>query len=149
MSLLRGGKVRPDDGQGRRAEDGVSERDLGGHAFRFGKLYHFGRNGKVLQTNAGAVEERDFIIRAAARMGAVINGTYELEGGWTGSLQGTLVNRKIFLVRIDSKLGKSMELEGYLSSDGERSRGSWLNYELAGSEGATGQWTAERQDGPR
>lgn len=86
---------------------------------------------------------------ALEQTGALVNGTYELEGGWSGSLQGTLVNRKIFLVRIDSKLGKSMELEGYLSSDGNRIRGSWLNYELAGGEGATGQWTAKRQDEPR
>jgi hypothetical protein len=77
--------------------------------------------------------------------GAVVTGTYQLEGGWTGSLQGTLVNRKVFLVRIDSRLGKSMELEGYLSADGKRIRGSWLNYELAGGEGATGQWSAQRR----
>jgi hypothetical protein len=81
--------------------------------------------------------------------GALVTGTYELEGGWTGSFQGTLVNRKVFLVRIDSKLGKSMELEGYLSSDGTRIRGSWLNYELAGGEGATGQWIAARREEPR
>jgi hypothetical protein len=76
--------------------------------------------------------------------GALVSGTYELAGGWTGSLQGTLVNRKVYLVRIDSRLGKSMELEGYLSSDGERIRGSWLNYELAGQEGSTGHWSAQR-----
>jgi hypothetical protein len=84
---------------------------------------------------------------ALQQAGALVSGTYELEGGWSGSLQGTLVNRKVFLVRIDSKLGKSMELEGYLSSDGKRIRGSWLNYELAGGEGATGQWTAQRRAG--
>ncbi len=78
--------------------------------------------------------------------GAIVRGTYELEGGWIGSLEGTLVNRKVFLVRIDSKLGKSMELEGYLSGDGRTIRGSWLNYELAGSDGATGQWSAQRRD---
>jgi hypothetical protein len=86
---------------------------------------------------------------ALQQAGALVSGTYELEGGWNGSLQGTLVNRKVFLVRIDSKLGKSMELEGYLSSDGRRIRGSWLNYELAGGDGATGQWTAQRQTEPR
>jgi hypothetical protein len=77
--------------------------------------------------------------------GTLVSGTYELEGGFSGSLQGTLVNRKVFLVRIDSKLGKSMELEGYLSGDGKRIRGSWLSYELAGSEAGTGQWSAERR----
>jgi hypothetical protein len=89
--------------------------------------------------------ERQRGTAALQQTGALVSGTYRLEGGWTGSLQGTLVNRKVFLVRIDSKLGKSMELEGYLSGDGERIRGSWLNFELAGGTGATGQWSAERQ----
>ena len=86
---------------------------------------------------------------ALRQSGAVVNGTYQLEGGWTGSLQGTLINRKVFLVRIDSKLGKSMELEGYLSADGKRIRGNWLNHELAGSEGSTGQWSARRRTDTR
>jgi hypothetical protein len=77
--------------------------------------------------------------------GALISGTYELDGGFHGSLQGTLVNRKVFLVRIDSKLGRSMELEGYLASDGRTIRGNWLNYELAGTQAGTGQWTATRR----
>lgn len=77
--------------------------------------------------------------------GTLLSGTYRLEGGWTGSLQGTLVNRKVYLVRIDSKLGRSMELEGYLSSDGGRIRGTWLNYELAGETSGTGQWSAVRR----
>lgn len=77
--------------------------------------------------------------------GTLVNGTYRLGGGWSGSLQGTLVNRKVYLVRIDSKLGKSMELEGFLSSDGKTIRGSWLNYELAGGEGSTGQWSATKR----
>ena len=55
--------------------------------------------------------------------GTIISGTYQLDGGWTGSLQGTLVNRKVYLVRIDSKLGKSMELEGVLS--GRRRDDPW------------------------
>lgn len=77
--------------------------------------------------------------------GALLSGTYELDGGFRGSLQGTLVNRKVFLVRIDSKLGRSMELEGYLGTDGKTIRGNWLNYELAGTEGGTGQWSATRR----
>jgi hypothetical protein len=80
--------------------------------------------------------------------GTLLSGTYRLDGGWTGSLQGTLVNRKVYLVRIDSKLGRSMEFEGYLSSDGKQIRGSWLNYELAGGEGSTGQWSARKRSAP-
>lgn len=78
--------------------------------------------------------------------GTIATGTYRLEGGWSGSLQGTLVNRKVYLVRIDSKLGRSMEFEGRLAEDGNTIRGSWLNYELAGQGGGQGQWTATRVD---
>jgi hypothetical protein len=77
--------------------------------------------------------------------GAVVGGTYRLQGGYSGSLQGTLVNRKVYLVRIDSRLGKMMELEGFLSTDGRTIRGTWLNYELAGAEGSTGHWSATRR----
>ena len=77
--------------------------------------------------------------------GTIVSGTYELEGGFTGSLTGTLVERKVHLVRIDSRLGRSMELEGYLSIDGKQIRGSWLSYELAGDSEPSGQWTAERR----
>jgi len=77
--------------------------------------------------------------------GTVINGIYELEGGWDGSVQGTLIQRKVYLMRIDSQLGKSMELEGSLSADGDQIRGNWLRFELAGSAGGTGQWAAKRR----
>jgi hypothetical protein len=82
---------------------------------------------------------------ALTQTGTLVSGTYTLEGGWDGSLQGTLVSRKVHLVRIDSKLGRSMELEGQLTGDGTRIRGTWLNYELAGQEGSTGQWSAVRE----
>ena len=81
-----------------------------------------------------------------SQSGTLLSGTYRLQGGWTGSLQGTLVERKLYLVRIDSKLGKMMEFEGFVSADGERVRGTWLNYEMAGaSAGATGQFSFERR----
>jgi len=83
-----------------------------------------------------------FVLR---QTGTLVSGTYELDGGWTGSLQGTLVNRKVFLVRIDSKLGRMMELEGFLSGEATLIRGTWLNYELAGGEGANGHWSAEKR----
>lgn len=82
---------------------------------------------------------------ALSQHGTLVGGTYSLEGGWTGSLQGTLVNRKVFLIRIDSKMGRSMELEGYLSGDGTQVRGTWLSYELSGKTGAAGQWSAVRR----
>ena len=78
--------------------------------------------------------------------GTLVSGTYSLAGGWSGSLQGTLVNRKVYLVRIDSKLGRSMEFEGGLSPDGDRIQGVWLNYDLGGQAGAEGQWKATRSE---
>ena len=54
--------------------------------------------------------------------------------------------RKVFLVRIDSKLGRMMELEGFLSGEETVIRGTWLNYELAGGEGASGHWSARKRD---
>jgi hypothetical protein len=78
--------------------------------------------------------------------GTLISGTYTLDGGWEGSLQGTLVNRKIYLVRIDSKKGRMMELEGYLAADGINIRGTWLSYEVLGGDGSRGQWSAEKRE---
>ena len=82
-----------------------------------------------------------FVLR---QTGALVSGTYTLEGGWTGSLQGTLVDGKVHLVRIDSRLGRSMELEGRLSGDRKRITGNWLNYELAGGDSSNGQWSASK-----
>ncbi len=80
-----------------------------------------------------------------AQNGTLVGGTYTLEGGWSGSLQGTLVNRKVFLERIDSRLGRSGEFEGYLSADGTQIRGTWLRYDLSGEGMANGQFTASRR----
>jgi hypothetical protein len=77
--------------------------------------------------------------------GTLVTGVYRMEGGFDGSVEGTLINRKVFLVRIDSQLGKSMELEGSLTSDGKQIRGSWLRYELAGGKGGSGQWSARKR----
>jgi hypothetical protein len=76
--------------------------------------------------------------------GAMVTGTYELAGGFTGSLQGTLVDRKVRVVRIDSKLGRYMELEGFISADGKRLRGSWLSYDHSGGTPPHGSWSATR-----
>jgi hypothetical protein len=48
------------------------------------------------------------------------------------------------MVRIDSKLGRSMEFEGFLGADGDVVRGTWLNYDLGAEGGAEGEWSARR-----
>jgi hypothetical protein len=78
--------------------------------------------------------------------GTLLGGEYVLEGGWKGSLQGTFVSGKVFLQRIDSRLGRSSTIEGYLSSDGKTIKGSWQNFDLTGPGPSSGAWTATKQE---
>lgn len=84
-----------------------------------------------------------FVLR---QTGTIVQGQYQLEGGWRGSLQGTFIDGKIYLQRIDSKLGRSSELEGYLAPDGATIRGTWRNYNLTDGGVSSGSWTASRQE---
>ena len=76
--------------------------------------------------------------------GTLLVGEYVLEGGWRGSLQGTIVNGKVLLHRIDSKLGHSQNLEGSLASDGRAIRGNWQNFILSGGQPSAGNWVAQK-----
>jgi len=81
--------------------------------------------------------------------GTLLVGEYSLEEGWKGSLQGTFVDGKVLLHRIDSKLGRSSDLEGTLAPDGRTIRGSWQNFILSGGSPTTGTWIAKkRQERP-
>lgn len=77
--------------------------------------------------------------------GTILVGEYTLEGGWKGSLQGTFVDDRILLHRIDSKLGRSSDLEGALSPDGRTIRGTWQNFILSGGQPTSGQWVARKR----
>ena len=78
--------------------------------------------------------------------GTLLVGEYVLEGGWRGSLQGTIVNAKILLHRIDSKLGHSQNLEGSLSPEGRTIRGNWQNFILSGGQPSAGNWVAQKRE---
>jgi hypothetical protein len=78
--------------------------------------------------------------------GTLLVGEYTLEGGWAGSLQGTIVNGKVLLHRIDSKLGQSQNLEGQLSPDGGTIRGTWQNFILSGGAPTSGNWVAQKKE---
>lgn len=81
--------------------------------------------------------------------GTIVAGEYALEGGWKGSLQGTIVDGKVHLSRIDTKLGRSQDLQGSVSSDGRTIRGTWQNAILSGGGAVTGSWVArKRQERP-
>jgi hypothetical protein len=84
-----------------------------------------------------------FTLRQA---GTIVQGQYQLDGGWKGSLQGTFIDGKIYLQRIDSKLGRSSELQGYISQDGKTIRGTWQNYSLTDGGASSGSWTASREE---
>jgi hypothetical protein len=77
--------------------------------------------------------------------GTLLVGEYTLEGGWKGSLQGTFVDGKVLLHRIDSKLGRSSDLEGTLAPDGRTLRGSWQSYILSGGQPTNGSWIARKR----
>jgi len=78
--------------------------------------------------------------------GTLLVGEYALEGGWRGSLQGTVVNGKVLLHRIDSKLGQSQDLDASLSADGRTLRGRWQNLVLSGGTTVTGDWVAKKRE---
>jgi hypothetical protein len=77
--------------------------------------------------------------------GTLLLGEYTLEGGWRGSLQGTFVDGKLLLHRIDSKLGRSSDLEGTLGPDGRTIRGTWQNFILSGGAPTNGSWIARKR----
>lgn len=78
--------------------------------------------------------------------GTLVQGTYQLSGGWTGSLRGTLVAGKLRLERIDSQIGFSSVFYARLMGSGEEARleGTWDATQLATGMPSSGSWVAER-----
>ena len=77
--------------------------------------------------------------------GTLVSGQYILDGPYRGSLEGTLINRQLLVKRIDSSLGRVMELSAYLSEDGRTVHGTWLNYDLSSGKAPTGSWSATKR----
>jgi hypothetical protein len=76
--------------------------------------------------------------------GTLVTGQYRLGAHGSGSLQGTFVNGKLFLQRIDAERGRDAELEGVADPDGSRIRGTWQAYEMVQGGIPQGQWVAKR-----
>lgn len=87
----------------------------------------------------------DRAVFALRQSGTILSGEYLQDGGHHGSLQGTLIDGKVFLSRIDSRQGRSMELEGKVSPDGRLIRGSWQSLDVSGGKPASGAWQARRR----
>jgi hypothetical protein len=82
------------------------------------------------------------------QQGTLVSGTYELTGGWSGSLRGTLVANKVRLERIDSQLGFAAIFYGELDTSGEALviQGRWEATQLATGMPSAGGWRAVQQD---
>jgi len=78
--------------------------------------------------------------------GTLISGEYTQEGGWKGSLQGTLVNNKLVLHRIDSKLGPASDLEAVVSADLKSVKGTWQSRVLSDGTASSGAWTGRKRE---
>jgi hypothetical protein len=78
--------------------------------------------------------------------GTLISGDYVLDGGYTGSLKGTLVNDKVRLERVDSKLGFSTVYNGRLARDGATIAGTWESTQFGDAGPGQGRWTAAREE---
>ena len=84
-----------------------------------------------------------FVLRQST---ALIEGEYQQEGGFRGSLQGTFINGKLVLHRIDSKLGADRDLEGQVSGDLKSIKGTWLSRIIGDGTPVNGAWTGKKRE---
>jgi len=78
--------------------------------------------------------------------GTIVSGEYTLEGGFSGSLRGTLVNDRLKLERVDSTLGFSAIYYGRLSRDSSTISGTWESTDVSGGAPSSGRWRAVREE---
>lgn len=86
--------------------------------------------------------------------GTLVSGDYSLEGGYSGSLRGTLVGDRLRLERVDSRLGFATVFHGRLARDGQAITGTWESTTFGSGSPGSGRWRAqpvreeERQESP-
>jgi hypothetical protein len=78
--------------------------------------------------------------------GTIVSGEYTLEGGYSGSLRGTLVNDRVRLERVDSQLGFNAIFYGRLSTDGRSVAGTWEATTFGTGESGGGRWRGTREE---
>lgn len=78
--------------------------------------------------------------------GAIVSGEYTFEGGYSGSLRGTLVNDRLRLERVDSKLGFSAIYYGRVGREGSAISGTWEATNFGGGAPGSGRWKAVREE---
>jgi len=77
--------------------------------------------------------------------GTVINGTYKIDGGTSGSFRGTFAAGNLRLQRIDAQGGTDSVWLGTVANG--RITGTWTANELAAGQPTQGNWTAVREGG--
>src|SRR5262249_54598623 len=77
--------------------------------------------------------------------GTIVTGEYTLEGGYSGSLRGTLVNDRLRLERVDSKLGFSTVYFGRIAPQGATIAGTWEATTFGAGAPGAGRWRAVRE----
>lgn len=86
--------------------------------------------------------------------GTLVSGDYTLEGGFFGSLRGTLVGDRLRLERVDSQLGFVAIFHGRLARDGSSLAGTWESTTFGAGAAGAGRWRAmpireeEREEAP-
>ena len=78
--------------------------------------------------------------------GTLVSGEFTLEGGYSGSLRGTLVNDRLRVERVDSRLGFSTVFFGRLARDGNSIAGTWEATTFGGGTPGSGRWRAVREE---
>ena len=72
--------------------------------------------------------------------GTIVSGDYTLEGGFSGSLRGTLIGDRLRVERVDSQLGFVGIFYGRLARDGSSVAGTWESTTFGVGAAGTGKW---------
>ena len=75
--------------------------------------------------------------------GTLVSGEYTLEGGFSGSLRGTLIGDRLRLERVDSQLGFTTIYFGRLARDGSLIAGTWESTTFGVGAAGAGRWRAQ------
>ena len=78
--------------------------------------------------------------------GTIVSGEYTLDGGFSGSLRGTLVSDRLRLERVDSSLGFSAIFYGRVARDGSSIAGTWEATTFGSGAIGAGIWRAVREE---
>jgi hypothetical protein len=78
--------------------------------------------------------------------GTIVSGEYTLEGGYAGSLRGTLINDRVRIERVDSKLGFTAIFIGRVARDGGTIGGTWESTTFGTGGPGAGRWLAVREE---